>query len=433
MNTHNIKRLLLAAHRYSYAGLALNYYSLSEMMCEEGISEKVRAYVKELDPLVQGFLDGTLTSGNLDALRNQVMTSMEVITAYTDCFQIFEYVLNRLERRYKNDVTMDRDLSEFTNRVMEYLAISEDNAIMNDRIRQVIGELPVRYTRQKFCQLIREGLSGFCGLEKKSLENMMYLLRSGSMVALPDCMEREYGELFKLLHQLKTADYQHMDKDTYDAYVDRMSWAGEQLFENSGFYMLIQDILNNLYILYLSGGEAMMDAGEKQTMENIVKGVLNWFRKGNTTMIEDEITDLLYELEGIQESAMERYLSCCGPISCDNPLSDAVRKVELLLSGSPFVQLDQAVTEEGTVDRAYLEQTMELFFKELDAVFLSVSKPVVRAIMAKLLSSMPVMFHSVEDLREYIQKSLDSCGDEAELGTAMELIEQEMVIGDAMV
>lgn len=433
MNTHNIKRLLSAAYRYSYAGLALNYYSLSEMMCEEKIPDKVKTYVKELNPLIQSFLDGTLESECLDALRKQVMASMEVITSFTDSFEIFEYVLNRLERRYLKGLKMDENLTGFTNRVMDYLLASQDTAIMNERIRQLLGQLPVRYTKQKFSQLIKEGLSGFLGLEKRSLANMMYLLRTGSMVELSDNMEQEYEALYELLHQLMNADYPNMDKDTYDAYVERMTWASQQLFEDSGYYMLLQDILNDLYVLYLSGGEAMMDAGEKQTMENIVKGVLNWFQEGNNTMIEDEITDLLYEMEGIQENAMERYLSSSGPLSCDNPLTETLDKVDMLLSGSPFVQLDQVVTVEGTVDHPYLEQVLNEFLKELDSVFSSVTKPVVRAIMAKLLSSIPMMFHSEPELRNYIQKSLDSCGDEAELETTIELIEQEMVIGDAMV
>ena len=153
-------------------------------------------------------------------------------------------------------------------------------------------------------------------------------------------------------------------------------------------------------------------------------------------MIDEAVTDMLCELEGKQEGAMERYLSYPAPDEMeDDEMSHTLRKVDRLLSGSPFVSLDETVEEEllGTVDKDWLDSRLETFYGELNQLFAGMSKPVVRAIMAKLLSSLPVVFQSADELSDYIMRSLTSCSDTAERETTMELLNQEMVNEDALV
>lgn len=227
-----------------------------------------------------------------------------------------------------------------------------------------------------------------------------------------------------------------MEKEEYHKNVDRIIHVSDQLFQEAGIYMLFQDLINDLYVLHLASSTAVIELSEHQVLEKIVAGVLNQFLEGNTSMIDDAITDLLWELEGTQENAMERYLSCPAPE--ENPvdeLSCALTKVDILLSGSPFVALDDTGEDglEGNVDRPWLESRLEMLYGELNEVFSGTSKPVMRAIMARLLSSLPVVFSSADELSDYIMRSLTSCSDPAERETTMELLNQEMVIEDALV
>ena len=443
METHYVKKQLSAAYRYCYARMALNYYTLYETMCEEdhvsenaSVSEEMRGYAGEFHQVLQSFLAGKGEIDRLYDLRVKVTGAMEVLTAYTDCFQIYEYVLNRMERRFETGAKVDDDLEEFTERLMEFLMKAEDTVIMNDRISQVIGQLPVRYTKQKFFQLLGDGLSVYLGSEKKSLEDMLYIIRTESMAKLPPDMERGHEDLYEILNLLRQADYLHMEKEEYQKNMDRIVYVSDKLYQEAGIAMLLQDLINDLYVLHLSEGEAMIELSERQVMEKIVNGVLNQFLEGNTSMIEDEITDLLSELEGTQEGAMERYLSYPAPEEDpQDEISRSLRTVDLLLAGSPFVALRETMDESlnGSVDRAYLDERLELLFEELRTVFAGTSKPVVRAIMAKLLSSLPVVFGSADELRDYIMRSLSSCSDPAERETTMELLNQEMVNEDALV
>jgi hypothetical protein len=107
--------------------------------------------------------------------------------------------------------------------------------------------------------------------------------------------------------------------------------------------------------------------------------------------------------------------------------------VDRLLSGSSFAQLliPKEVTAftgdtEDIVDRSYLDKEAEAYIHELDELFADAPKPVVRAVMAKVLSDLPVYFNSIDEIKEYIKGSLGSCMDQAEKETCMELLEELM-------
>ena len=49
-----------------------------------------------------------------------------------------------------------------------------------------------------------------------------------------------------------------------------------------------------------------------------------------------------------------------------------------------------------------------------------------RAVMAKILSDLPVYFNSIDEIQNYIRGSFESCTDEAEKETCKELLEELM-------
>ena len=101
MKLQNVSRQLTAACRYSYNRLALNYDMYYEICGREnGPGEPpVRDLGSRFHPLLEGLLRGEQPLEELYGLRQAVIERMEQATAYTDCFQAYEYVLNRLEGR----------------------------------------------------------------------------------------------------------------------------------------------------------------------------------------------------------------------------------------------------------------------------------------------------------------------------------------------
>ena len=108
-------------------------------------------------------------------------------------------------------------------------------------------------------------------------------------------------------------------------------------------------------------------------------------------------------------------------------------KIDRLLSGSSFVSLEIEESQEEPANRKWIEKQGEAFCGRLDETLKTLQKPVMRAVMAKILSALPNIFTSTQELEEYIKNSLESCTDVTERETSMELLSGELLNEDALV
>ena len=96
------------------------------------------------------------------------------------------------------------------------------------------------------------------------------------------------------------------------------------------------------------------------------------------------------------------------------------------MSGSAFMSLEKPDADETEVDEAFFREKLDALFKDMGERWKELPKAVVRAAMAKCLSSLPANFQSLDEAREYIQGSLDSCSDEIEREACADLIRSLM-------
>ena len=132
MEQRTMKKCLTTAHHYSYTRLALNYY----MYFEEWADEKSRTsweeeFFSEFQQVMGAVLSGRTDLARLEALRQKAMQKMEVLTAYTDCFQVYEHVLNRLELHYapmeeKRSLPEDEELANEILRFLTFQGLCPD-------------------------------------------------------------------------------------------------------------------------------------------------------------------------------------------------------------------------------------------------------------------------------------------------------------------
>lgn len=436
METRLLKKKLTAANQYSFVRLTLNYSIYYDRLFEQaGAEDKLMSYVQCYNRLLTHFFDNEDIEKELCELRKKVTREVEILTAYTDCFQIYEYVLNRLERKFKTMRTLGQEDKRFADRLVKFITETKEAAAMNSRIKAIIGELPVRLTKQKFYSLVMEGLSVYIGSPVESLKDMMYILETESMTRLPEGME-EYKELYELLKQLERWNYRNMTEDGYEEALSKLDIATEELLKESSFYMDLQEMINDLYVLIITDSHVMVNISEEELCKSLILEILHKYEKMEEP-VSEEYYDRFIQLEGRQESYYERYLRCDLPpedaLLNEDPDYKKAVNVDLLLSGSAFVELKKEGTagasepeKTAVVDRAFLEQTAGEYFKRLDQVFSNTSKPVARAVMAKTLSSLPVYFNSVDEIQAYIRGSLESCLDDAEKETCKELLEELM-------
>ena len=438
MQTKRMKRQLSAACHYSYTRLALKYYMYYETSLEDSLLDnRLEPLNAAFHGLLRGFLDGPCPEDALEELRNQVAAEMETATAYTDAFQAYEYVLNRLEGRFApqpvgNMAGEDHD-EAMTERIMGYITDSQDAMTVNERIRSVLGQLPVRLTRNKFFSLVEEGLSVYRGSTRESLDDMFYILRSEALLYVPADMVTGYEELHSILEELRTADYRSMTPESYRHLTDEMKRAGHMLMDDTAELMLLMELVNDLYVLFISRDSAMMEVSEEQCLNRILSGILSLFEAGTDAPIPDGITGLLDRLEGRQEAYFEQWMEDglssgeLRDIKGQEGEASKLYKVEMLLSGSSFMSLASAGQELGElVDQAMLSAAASRFFEEFSSAFEGQPRVLVRAVMAKVLSSLPVFFQSLDEVREYIRNSLESCTDYMEKAITMKLITDMM-------
>lgn len=416
------------AYRSSFTRLGLNYYTMYESVNDQhSISQKVSGILEEFHQILGAFLDGTGEIPPLDSLRNRLIHDMNILTAYTDCFQIYEYVLNRVERRFVKGKPVLWSVDDFVGRLIEILAQSDDAGIMNSRIQEILGQLPIRYTKQKFFSMVMERLTIYAGAGKESLEDVLYMLRTSAMVSLPEDMEAEWPNLYESLETLRHMDYRNLDKEQYWEAMDKIHGASRTLNMESGLYLLTADLINDLYVLFLTRDQAVVDSEEKQLFLSLAGEIRESFQKNDGQALPEICQEYLEKLEGIQEYVMEQYTPDEG--ENDPELSKIVK----LTSASSFASLEELNREEGPADRQWIEKMGDKFCQELEKTFEGMPKMVVRAIMAKILSYLPVAFRSFEEVENYIRDSLEGCADVSERDACMEILSWELLDEDALV
>ena len=71
---------------------------------------------------------------------------------------------------------------------MAYIRDGGEAPLVNQRIQNVVGQLPVRLTKNKFFAMVEEGLSVYLKGTQENLDDMMNILRSDGLLNQPkDC------------------------------------------------------------------------------------------------------------------------------------------------------------------------------------------------------------------------------------------------------
>ncbi len=424
MKTHDRKRLMSAVYRYAFAGLAMNYYMFYENLEEyPELDGLIREKEECLAPVLLGFMSGDVSkeqlTEELDTLRCRNRQDMEVLAAYGDSFSIYEYVLNRIERRFVKMDPPSRTTEEFVSLVLDNLSTSDDATILDSRMRSLVSQLPIRYTRQKFYGMVHDRLSVYIGAGQKGIDGLFYMLRTAAMAQQPENMDKAEPELWNFLACLKNENYRNMDSDGYMLCKKSLFDGMELLNKKSDICLLFENVVNNLYAVLLSHDDAMIDTAEDQVFKKILSGLRELFARGEKSM-DGALTEALMDLEGIQESAAPRL-----QFAENEPDAD-LRKAEKLLSDSPFVDLKEEENDDLPADRQWIDEKAKEFCDQLEKLFAGMPRIVMRAVMASVLSQLPMLFGSVSEFQEYVEGSLLSCTDFAEREACMEIIEKEL-------
>ena len=190
--------------------------------------------------------------------------------------------------------------------------------------------------------------------------------------------------------------------------------------------LLLQELINDLCVATMTDGCTCTE--QHKTCSSIISFTLT---PGTD---EAALNAMLTALEGIQEqysmtfqeksTLVDELMQSSKEQLSEQGMLETFSKLEILsklLSSSRFADIEQK-QESETVEASYIEEQTAALISELEAFLKSSSKPLARAVMAKLVTMVPLFIRDYNQLEEYIQNSLSSCSDVAEKLACIEII-----------
>lgn len=435
-----------AVYEYSLIHFVLNYYTLKEVEDEtNGISrdETLNAIMNEVHTLLyQMVLSGNLqedytqTVIRIDDIRNRIIEKMTVLTSYTDALQLYEYMLNRVEYGITGEEYPVEE-SSLAARVFQYLFHDQDKMVTNSKIQLVTGQLPIRMTKNRFFDYLSDTLNIYKGSEQSSLDDFIEQLKSTALLKTPKGYGVDYKEIVSFIHTLEETDFKSLDLSGFQGIMEQFALTTEHLTELVSNYMLAAELINDFYtILLMLPYETNQEIGVK-TCVSMVEGLHNAFVSGGE--IPESVDEGFMQIEGLQEhlgediiqfeavlpDVLETHKSTIDGMMLEKMFNSLLLSSKLL-SNSLFIDLSREDADSPLVDADYVNEKLTEFIKELSDFFSNHSRERNRAVMASMFSSMPVLFNSQEEVKQYIEYSLNHCSNASELMACAKILDDLM-------
>lgn len=428
---------------YSMIQLAMNLYTLQERS-QEYISED--CYVEKALYSIQkytGFyvLDHKYENRTEDLkmiheVRDKITAKMRILTSYTDALQIYEYILNRLEYSY-GIVDEDVDIEEYSKKLFQYLFADNDKMVVNSKIQMVVAQLPVRITKNRFYDILNESLKIYTGSECSTVDDFAETIRACSGLCRPDGFDTEYPYLYDILKALEGLDYSNLRQEDWQLYTDKLKDAASYIENIVTDYLLLEDIVNDLYAVMESCIYVSEETKEMGYAVKILECVLE--AMANETSIDEVAEDCFFALEGAPEALSEKLMQGEGllfdiwsgqqeklkEVGLSEQYAD-LNLISKLLCNSMFIDLKPDSLEPEIADSIYINQVRDHLVEEFSHSFAEQPKLINRARMAMVLGNVPVFFNSQQEIQDYLSYALEHCNNNSELKAVIAIIDDMM-------
>lgn len=420
---------------------SMNYYTMKEV-CDE--QDDKNTDVCKYFALLTGLLDRHLVKreavdeDSMEAiaqLRSNVEYKMHILTAYTDAYEIYEYVLNRVEAAVRDEVA-PVDAKGLSEKMFAYVFAENDTVVINSKLQLLMAQLPVRMTKNKFYDIVNSTLNIYEEGETTSVDEFVDMLRSAVLLKKPKGFETEYPFLYHVYTDLAEADYAALTLPEFEDLTKRLNQAATIINNEVSAFMLLQEVINDVYTILLT-----IDAAYEKNEEDVpgYAAALRIIKACVKTIdqLPDEVMDEFFTIEGVQERVYESIVILeavldeirVGKAEQIESLAltetfDRLDKVSKLLSTSLFIDLDKVSRKTETADHAYITAKKEALVKELGDLFSSVKRPVYRSMMCKLLAAMPIFMNTQQEIRDYFDYVIENCKDDSELMACNKLISE---------
>lgn len=434
-----------SVYEYNLIRLVLNYYTLKEVFDEGGTIHSDNLMVDTLEKIHTIIFEALMNNNDtdiadcierLDAIRNELTDRMVVLTAYTDALQIYEYVLNRVEYGITN-ATYDVDVDKLCERLFKYIFNDNDKMVINSKIQMVTAQLPVRMTKSKFFDYINETLNIYKSSDKSSVDSFVDMVISTAVLEKPKGFGDIYPEIYKLIEQLEDTDFKSLDIDYYKAVMEQFSMTTVHLTDIVSNHLILMEIVNALYSILLAFPYQRNENEPCTVAISMISSLHDAYISNGE--IPTEVDEQFEKIEGVQEQLSEDILQFEGALQ--DVLEDAgdeiswimadeifsrLDKISKLMSNSLFIDLDEDNIEGDNADSDYISEKRDRLVAAFTTFFESHKREVNRAVMGAVFSNMPVLFNSIQEIKDYIEYSLNHCNNDSEIMACAKILDEMM-------
>lgn len=240
---------------------------------------------------------------------------------------------------------------------------------------------------------------------------------------------------------MRTEDLESLEQAEFDALFDELKEKARDIADASEVFVTLQELLNSLYVYLLFHKQEEEEGIWKQECvlcQDVIAAITKRRKENRCDVISKELLENLEKLEGVPEKIMvhmqqltgsfqmikEAYAEQIQQLELSKNFEE-FEKAEVLVSSSIFVEFTEKCLEPVTQEMAD-QETVKLI-EEFSTLFHNHSIRFVRAVIACVLSRMPVFFANMEEVSEYIQASLSQCRDVAEKKASYELLRGMLV------
>jgi hypothetical protein len=368
---------------------------------------------------------------------------MEVVTSYVDRIRIYEYVLNRIEYRFSEEEPDQAYYRTYlTNDLMQYILSDRDNVVINAKISEVVGQLPMRLSKSKFFEYLEEAFTLYHGAQKKTIDDFVYALKTTAMLDKAKEFESLFPEIHDIYTTLANADYTNLTESEYHRLKGTLTIGVEQMSECADMFVLLAQMINNAYTIILTRKHTLGVVEETNHAMSIIGAVKAGFDHAMADL-DDNILEKFVLFEGKQERIMAivsqsdfaidfARANFKTQIKAQNleEIYLALVSVTKLQSGSDFVNLSMDCEDLEVPDNSYADKACRSLITQLSTLFQQQPQIVRRAVMSSVLAQLPVFFNSTEEIQQYINLSLEQCNDSAEQMAVIEVM--KMIIQQAL-
>ena len=388
-----------------------------------GIGDKINALIKST------IVEGNVSKESIEEIENireEVKARVDAATAFLSAFENFNYVLSRKLPNKEYD-GKEFDTDDEARKILTYIFEDDDNILINSKIQRVISELPIRYTKGKFFDIIESSVDRYAGAEKKALKAFAYMVRQAGMIYDLDNMQKLYPELADEFEYFKNFEFDKATKKQLLTESVKLNSTIARCSELTDDGILVMEVVNDLYAVLINWDSINKEDAELET--EMITFTNESFANEDRSLEEFDVkmAEIFTKLEGKLEAVYEDLMSYEGTLfdvqsrfvkeASEYGYKDKyddLYKCSILKQGSLFADLND-LEDTGLTETADLDKLKDTLKSEFDRIFNEVDRSVRRGIMAQVIGSIPVYFENRTEVMDYIRSSLASCNSREEL------------------